>query len=85
MLIHDVILLMTCSMSSLNTGIRKQAQLPLDKAVPGVWKYEKQVSFSRKDLHILKGKQQMKFCLDSLTKTSVTGSSTFKSVLFGKF
>lgn len=40
MLIYDVILLMICSMCSLNTGIRKQAQLPLDKAVPGVWKYE---------------------------------------------
>lgn len=40
MLIYDVILLMTCSMCSLNTGIRKQAQLPLDKAVPGVQKYE---------------------------------------------
>lgn len=41
MLIHDAILLMTCFVCSLNTGIRKQAQLPLDKAVPDVWKYEK--------------------------------------------
>lgn len=40
-LIHDIILLITFPMCSLNIGIRMQAQFPLDKAVPGVWKYEK--------------------------------------------